>query len=43
MSKYVKKAEQIKIIKRANRRLKELRAQGFAGTEVYKNVEIVNI
>ena len=36
MSKYVKKAEQIKIIKRANRRLKELRAQGFAGTEAYK-------
>ena len=36
MSKYVKKAEQIKIIKRANRRLKELRAQGFADTEAYK-------
>src|SRR5574344_71548 len=36
MSKYVKKAEQIKILKRANRRLKELRAQGFAGTEAYK-------
>lgn len=36
MSKYVKKAEQIKIIKRANRRLKELRSQGFADTEVYK-------
>ena len=36
MSKYVKKAEQIKNIKRANRRLKELRAQGFADTEAYK-------
>ena len=36
MSKYVKKSEQIKIIKRANRRLKELRAQGFSGTEAYK-------